>query len=86
MIRFAEVFPDEEIVAALRQQLRWIYFKQLFLIVDALPHIGPKPCLRLNWKGSFTRRSFSLTNAWRMMNAASIHLRKQRNESFPPGY
>jgi hypothetical protein len=38
MIQFAEVFPDEEIVAALRQQLGWTHFRQLIPIEDALKH------------------------------------------------
>ena len=29
MIQFAEVFPDEKIVAALRRQLGWTHFKAI---------------------------------------------------------
>ena len=36
MIRFAEAFPDEEIVAALRRQLSWTHFKALIAIKDPL--------------------------------------------------
>ncbi|MBN1817851.1 MAG: DUF1016 family protein, partial [Sedimentisphaerales bacterium] len=36
MVQFAEVFPDEEIVAALRRQLGWTHFKQLIPIDDPL--------------------------------------------------
>ena len=36
MIRFAEVFPDAEIVSALRRQLSWTHFKQLIYIDDPL--------------------------------------------------
>lgn len=36
MIQFAEVFPDEEIVAALRRQLSWTHFKILIPIEDPL--------------------------------------------------
>ena len=36
MIQFAEVFPDEAIVAALRRQLGWTHFRQLIPIEDAL--------------------------------------------------
>jgi uncharacterized Zn finger protein len=36
VIQFAEVFPDEEIAAALRQQLGWTHFKQLIPIDNAL--------------------------------------------------
>lgn len=36
MIRFAEAFPDAEIVSALRRQLSWSHFKQLIYISDHL--------------------------------------------------
>ena len=36
MIRFAEVFADEEIVSALRRQLGWTHFKSLIYIDDPL--------------------------------------------------
>jgi predicted nuclease of restriction endonuclease-like (RecB) superfamily len=36
MIRFAETFPDGEIVSALRRQLSWSHFKHLIYIPDAL--------------------------------------------------
>jgi len=36
MIQFAEVFPNEEIVAALRRQLSWTHFKILLPIEDSL--------------------------------------------------
>ena len=36
MIRFAETFPDVEIVSALRRQLSWSHFKQLIYIHDEL--------------------------------------------------
>jgi len=36
MIRFAETFPDVEIVSALRRQLSWSHFKQLIYIPDEL--------------------------------------------------
>lgn len=36
MIRFAEVFPDEEIVSALRTQLTWTHFRELIAIDDPL--------------------------------------------------
>lgn len=32
MIQFAEAFPDEEIIAALRRQLSWTHFKILILL------------------------------------------------------
>lgn len=36
MLRFAEVFPDTEIVSALRRQLTWTHFKQLIYLDDPL--------------------------------------------------
>lgn len=36
MVQFVEVFPDEEIVAALRRQLSWTHFKHLIPIDDPL--------------------------------------------------
>lgn len=36
MVQFAEVFPDEEILAALRRELGWTHFKQLIPIDDPL--------------------------------------------------
>jgi predicted nuclease of restriction endonuclease-like (RecB) superfamily len=36
MIRFAEAFPDERIVSALRRQLTWTHFKSLVYIEDPL--------------------------------------------------
>ena len=36
MVRFAEVFPDAEIVSALRRQLAWTHFKQIIYIDDPL--------------------------------------------------
>ena len=36
MIRFAEVFPDEEILSALRRVLTWTQFKSLLYLEDPL--------------------------------------------------
>ena len=36
MVRFADAFPDAEIVSALRRQLSWSHFKQLIYIPDEL--------------------------------------------------
>jgi hypothetical protein len=36
MIRFAEAFPDDQIVSALRRQLTWTHFKALVYIEDPL--------------------------------------------------
>jgi predicted nuclease of restriction endonuclease-like (RecB) superfamily len=36
MIRFVEVFPDEEILSALRRELSWTHFKQIIYLDDPL--------------------------------------------------
>jgi len=36
MIRFVEVFPNEEIVSALRRELSWTHFKQIIYLDDPL--------------------------------------------------
>ncbi|HYW09323.1 MAG TPA: PDDEXK nuclease domain-containing protein [Longimicrobium sp.] len=36
MVRFAQTFPDEAIVSALRRQLSWTHFKALIYVDDAL--------------------------------------------------
>jgi predicted nuclease of restriction endonuclease-like (RecB) superfamily len=36
MIQFAEAFPDEKIVSALRRQLSWTHFRELIVIDDPL--------------------------------------------------
>ena len=36
MVRFAEAFPDEQIVSALRRQLSWTHFKELIYLDDPL--------------------------------------------------
>lgn len=36
MIRFAEVFPDGEILSALRRELSWTHFKQIIYLDDPL--------------------------------------------------
>ncbi|MGV3620278.1 MAG: PDDEXK nuclease domain-containing protein [Archangium sp.] len=36
MVRFAEVFPDEKIVSALRRQLGWSHFKRVIYMEDPL--------------------------------------------------
>ncbi|MEI8197054.1 MAG: PDDEXK nuclease domain-containing protein [Phycisphaerae bacterium] len=36
MIRFAEVFPDSEIVSALRRQLSWTHLRQIIYLTDPL--------------------------------------------------
>ncbi len=36
MVRFAEVFPDEQIVSALRRELSWTHFKEIIYLDDPL--------------------------------------------------
>lgn len=36
MVRFAETFPDERIVSALRRQLAWTHFKSIIYLDDEL--------------------------------------------------
>jgi predicted nuclease of restriction endonuclease-like (RecB) superfamily len=36
MLRFAEVFPDQEIVSALRRELSWTHFKEILYLDDPL--------------------------------------------------
>ena len=36
MVRFAEIFPDEQIVNALRSQLSWTHFRELLSIEEPL--------------------------------------------------
>lgn len=36
MIRFAEIFPDEKILSALRRELSWTHFKQIIYLDDDL--------------------------------------------------
>ena len=36
MVRFAEVFPDESIVSALRRELSWTHFKEIIYLDDPL--------------------------------------------------
>ena len=43
MIQFAEVFPDEKIVAALRRQLGWTHFKAIIPVRCRMECAGKKP-------------------------------------------
>lgn len=36
MIRFAEVFPDEKIVSALRRELSWTHFRQIKIFISMI--------------------------------------------------
>jgi hypothetical protein len=36
MIRFADVFPHEAVVSALRRELSWTYFKEIIYLDDPL--------------------------------------------------
>ncbi|MBC8876257.1 MAG: DUF1016 domain-containing protein [Planctomycetes bacterium] len=50
MIRFAEAFPDVEIVAALRRQLTWTHFKTLTYLNDSLKRdFYAEMCRVENW-------------------------------------
>ena len=50
MIRFAEVFPDLEIVSALRTQLGWTHFRQIIAIEDPLKRdFYAEMCRIENW-------------------------------------
>ena len=50
MIQFAEVFPDEEIVAALRRQLSWTHFRAIIPISDPLKRdFYVEMCRTENW-------------------------------------
>ena len=50
MIQFAEVFPDEEIVAALRRQLSWTHYRAIIPISDPLKRdFYVEMCRTENW-------------------------------------
>lgn len=50
MIRFAEAFPDERIVSALRRQLGWTHFKQIVYMDDPLKRdFYAEMCRIENW-------------------------------------
>ena len=50
MVQFAEVFPDNQIVAALRRQLGWTHFKALIPIKDELKRdFYAEMCRIENW-------------------------------------
>ena len=50
MIQFVEVFPDEEIVAALRRQLGWTHFKSIIALEDPLKRdFYAEMCRIENW-------------------------------------
>ena len=50
MVQFAEAFPDEEIVAALRQQLSWTHFRELIAMDDPLKrHFYAELCRVERW-------------------------------------
>lgn len=48
MIRFAEVFPDESIVNALRTQLSWTRIRELLPVVDPLKRAFYAECAASN--------------------------------------
>ena len=50
MVRFAEVFPDETIVSALRRQLGWTHFKSVIYLEDPLKRdFYAEMCRIENW-------------------------------------
>lgn len=50
MVRFAEVFPDKQIVSALRRQLSWTHFKRVIYIDDPLKRdFYAEMCRLENW-------------------------------------
>lgn len=50
MVQFAEAFPDEQIVAALRRQLGWTHFRQIIPIEDHLKRdFYAEMCRIENW-------------------------------------
>ncbi|MBI4374258.1 MAG: DUF1016 domain-containing protein [Deltaproteobacteria bacterium] len=50
MIRFAETFPDERIVSALRRQLTWTHFKSVIYLDDPLKrNFYAEMCRIENW-------------------------------------
>lgn len=50
MVRFAEIFPDAEIVATLSQQLGWSHFKEIIPLKDALQRdFYAEMCRVENW-------------------------------------
>jgi hypothetical protein len=48
MIRFAEVFTNEEIVSALRRELSWTHFKQIIGLDDPLNRKRPRESRETN--------------------------------------
>jgi predicted nuclease of restriction endonuclease-like (RecB) superfamily len=50
MVRFAETFPEEQIVSALRRQLTWTHFKRLIYLDDPLKRdFYVQMCRMENW-------------------------------------
>ena len=50
MVRFAEVFPDEQMVSALRRQLGWTHFKSIIYLDDPLKRdFYAEMCRIENW-------------------------------------
>ena len=50
MVQFAEVFPDEQIVAALRRQLGWTHFRMIIPMEDELKRdFYAEMCRMENW-------------------------------------
>lgn len=50
MVRFAEAFPDEQIVSAVRRQMTWTHFKRLIYLEDPLKRdFYVQMCRMENW-------------------------------------
>ena len=64
MIQFAEVFPDEQIVIALRAQLSWTHFRELIAIEDPLKReFYAEMCRAERWS---TRTLRTRSRGWSM--------------------
>jgi predicted nuclease of restriction endonuclease-like (RecB) superfamily len=56
MVKFAEAFPEEEIVSALRRQLSWTHFKQLIYMKEPLQRdFYAEMCRIENWSTRMLR-------------------------------
>jgi predicted nuclease of restriction endonuclease-like (RecB) superfamily len=60
MLRFAEAFPDPEIVSALRRQLSWSHFKQVIYLEDPLQRdFYAEMCRVEGWSTRILQRKIS---------------------------
>jgi len=65
MIRFVEVFPNEEIVSALRRQLSWTHFKQIIYLDDPLKRDFYAEMSRIERWSTRTQSSGTNGEVWR---------------------